>query len=169
MRSQFDEGSRGVPELSRTRARLDRVDVSATLKFVSHPGVVRVSGGATGRFVWYSLLRMKPVAPALLADDTESDETSLQSEIRALCDAKASQERITIPSPPSEEALRATTPFPPRSGVASVETIPAPPASSASSARKRVEAGDDPESSLESEPLRPTIPGPPRTPRIAGF
>ena len=106
---------------------------------------------------------MKPVAPALLkrpaADDPEHP-TSLQSEIRALCDAKATDQRITLPAPPTEEALRASTPFPPpRDEDAPRDTTPAPPPSSV---KRRSDTDPEPES--EAPPS--TIPGPPRVPRI---
>jgi hypothetical protein len=108
---------------------------------------------------------MKPVAPALLSDDGRAQPT-LHSEIRALCDnqaeddAKTEGERITIPAPPTEEALLMSTPFPPRrDSDAPVDTMPAPPPPSC---RRRSESHPD----LESAPS--TIPGPPRIPRIAG-
>jgi hypothetical protein len=104
---------------------------------------------------------MKPVAPALLADDRR-DQPTLHSEIRALCDTKAADERITLPAPPTEEALRASTPFPPprRDSDAPVDTTPAPPPSSC---RRRTDSQPD------SEAQPSTIPGPPRVPRIAGI
>jgi hypothetical protein len=102
---------------------------------------------------------MKPVAPELPYDDAKPQQPNLQSEIRRLCDTKASDERVTIPSPPSEEALRAEAPVPPEDGQELTEdttgdTLPAPPPS----AKKR-EDGDDAPS---------TIPGPPPLPRITG-
>ncbi len=101
---------------------------------------------------------MKPVAPALLAED-DAPAPTLQSEVRALCDAKADHERITLPAPPTDEALRASTPFPPRrEDDAPVDTLPAPPPSSC---RRRTDSQPDTESPS-------TIPGPPRMPRIAG-
>lgn len=105
-------------------------------------------------------LTMKPVAPELPSDDVKVDQPSLQSEIRRLCDARASDARITLPAPPTEEALRASTPFPPRDPEeASSDTIPAPPPSTA---RKRKDG------EAESEAIPSTIPGPPKLPRIAG-
>ncbi|HEY3821144.1 MAG TPA: hypothetical protein VGL81_28460 [Polyangiaceae bacterium] len=104
---------------------------------------------------------MKPVAPALLADDDRAAQPTLQSEIRALCDTRATDERITLPAPPTEEALRASTPFPPppRDPDAPVDTLPAPPPSSC---RRRSDSQPDDDASPS------TIPGPPRMPRIAG-
>ncbi len=113
---------------------------------------------------------MKPVAPTLHAEP-KADLPSLQSEIRALCErgergergdesraeSRASDERITLPAPPSPEALRAATPVPPRDPP-SHDTIPAPPPSAA---RRR--ADGEP----EVEPSPSTIPGPPRVPSIA--
>jgi hypothetical protein len=132
---------------------------------------------------------MKPVAPALRADDSRSELPSLQSEIRRLCDAKAAEatdERATIPAPPSVEALRAATPYPPpsreepsrgqgqrqseeerqraREREAELETIPAPPPASSA----RTLEGRDDEGEAEGERVPSTIPGPPRMPRIAG-
>lgn len=105
---------------------------------------------------------MKPVAPELLSDDAKkADQPTLQSEIRRLCDAKDSHERITLPAPPTEEALRASTPFPPRPRDADGDTLPAPPPSSA---RKR----KDGEDASDEDALPSTIPGPPPLPRIAG-
>ena len=103
---------------------------------------------------------MKPVAPALLARDDRPNQPTLHSEIRALCDTKADNERITLPAPPTEEALRASTPFPPprRDDDAPVDTTPAPPPSSC---RRRTDSQPETESPS-------TIPGPPRLPRIAG-
>ena len=111
---------------------------------------------------------MKPVAPALLPDDAKTtDQPTLQSEIRRLCDERASdQERITLPAPPTEEALRAATPFPPRDpNVLTSDTLPAPPPSSV--ARKRQD-GEHGETTDAGDELPSTIPGPPRVPRIAG-
>jgi hypothetical protein len=127
---------------------------------------------------------MKPVAPALRADDAQSELPSLQSEIRRMCDAKATEARATIPAPPSLEALRAATPYPPpargeaeqpseldeerqrqRQREAELDTIPAPPP--ASSTRK-LEGGEDESGEPDGERAPSTIPGPPRMPRIAG-
>jgi hypothetical protein len=103
---------------------------------------------------------MKPVAPALLADDATPDQPTLHSEIRALCDARAEDERITLPAPPTEEALRASTPFPPRRDEEeTATTTPAPPPSSCV---RRTDSQPD------CEAVPSTIPGPPRMPRIAG-
>jgi hypothetical protein len=99
---------------------------------------------------------MKPVAPPLLADDTQTDMPSLQSEIRGLCDRNDS-ERITIPAPPSADVLRLATPLPPAERTAP-DTIPAPPPSSA---RRPLQQGDG------EENVPSTIPGPPRLPSIA--
>jgi hypothetical protein len=116
---------------------------------------------------------MKPVAPALRQDGMPSELPSLQSEIRRLCDDKAAAERTTIPAPPSLEALRAATPYPPavdpdadaeRQRQAELDTIPAPaPASSARS----VDGDDDADATQPPERVPSTIPGPPRLPRIA--
>jgi hypothetical protein len=107
---------------------------------------------------------MKPVAPELLSDDAQKvDQPTLQSEIRRLCDAKASSERITLPAPPTEEALRASTPFPPRDPDTG-DTLPAPPPSAA---RKRTD-GERHEAADADDTLPATIPGPPPLPRIAG-
>jgi hypothetical protein len=122
---------------------------------------------------------MKPVAPALRAKDGPSELPSLQSEIRRLCDDKAATERATIPAPPSLEALRAATPYPPRTldadpeaererkRQAELDTIPAPPP--ASSARSLDDAARDRDADATEPPERvpSTIPGPPRLPRIA--
>jgi hypothetical protein len=116
---------------------------------------------------------MKPVAPALLSDEPQSAQPTLQSEIRALCDrgadnrgeddTRAEGERITIPAPPTEEALLMSTPFPPRRDPdAPVDTMPAPPPSSC---RRRSDSQADLDG-LDNAPS--TIPGPPRIPRIAG-
>ncbi|MGD0524019.1 MAG: hypothetical protein ABSE49_02680 [Polyangiaceae bacterium] len=113
---------------------------------------------------------MKPVAPALLSDDDRAAQPTLHSEIRALCDNKGEDdtrgealeagERITIPAPPTEEALLMSTPFPPRHDPdAPVDTLPAPPPSSC---KRRSESNPD----FDNAPS--TIPGPPRIPRIAG-
>ncbi|HEY5239860.1 MAG TPA: hypothetical protein VIJ22_00275 [Polyangiaceae bacterium] len=103
---------------------------------------------------------MKPVAPALLADDEKAPQPTLHSEIRALCDTREAHERITLPAPPTDEALRASTPFPPpRDPDAPVDTMPAPPPSSC---RRRTDSHPDGETGPS------TIPGPPRVPRIAG-
>ena len=116
---------------------------------------------------------MKPVAPTLptLSDDEPvSEQPSLHTEIRALCDAKAADARITIPAPPTEEALRASTPFPPpydalgeTTPEAARDTTPAPPPSSL---RRRTDGGPDTDRMADSQPS--TIPGPPRLPRVAG-
>jgi hypothetical protein len=106
---------------------------------------------------------MKPVAPELPSDDAKVDQPTLQSEIRRLCDAKASEDRITIPAPPSEEALRASTPHPPRGLEPASDTVPAPPPSAQ---RKRHDGEREDASSDAVTPS--TIPGPPPLPRIAG-
>jgi len=117
--------------------------------------------------------RMKPVAPALRPDGGPSELPSLQSEIRRLCDDKAAAERATIPAPPSLEALRAATPYPPpadpdadleRRRQAELDTIPAPPP--ASSARS-LEGDGEADATQPPERVPSTIPGPPRLPRIA--
>ena len=112
---------------------------------------------------------MKPLAPTLptlSGDEPPSEQPSLHTEIRALCDAKASDARITLPAPPTEEALRASTPFPPPPDAlaettpeAQRDTTPAPPPSSS---RRRTDSQPD----IESQPS--TIPGPPRLPRVIG-
>jgi len=123
---------------------------------------------------------MKPVAPALRPDDGPSELPSLQSEIRRLCDDKATAERATVPAPPSLEALRAATPYPPRTldaeaererqRQAELDTIPAPPP--ASSARS-LDGAAAREGTIDADATEPpervpsTIPGPPRLPRIA--
>ncbi len=102
---------------------------------------------------------MKPVAPVLPPSNAgDEHQPTLQSEIRRLCDSAVSQdERVTIPSPPTEEDLRLSTPVPPREiEEERSDTTPAPPPSSA---RKRT--GD------EGDAVPSTIPGPPRLPRIA--
>jgi hypothetical protein len=102
---------------------------------------------------------MKPVAPLLPLADPQDDEPSLQSEIVRMCDerdARADNERITLPAPPTPETLRLATPCPPRDEP-SLDTIPAPPPSAA---RKR-------DAAAEMESVPSTIPGPPRIPRIA--
>jgi hypothetical protein len=103
---------------------------------------------------------MKPVAPTLPAAADKDDHPSLQSELGRLCEAKASDERVTIPAPPTEEALRAATPFPPPRDPERRDTTPASPPSSI---RRRTD------SEPESEAVPSTIPGPPRVPRIAGM
>jgi hypothetical protein len=101
---------------------------------------------------------MKPVAPSLPAD--KADLPSLQSEIRALCEAKASEERITVPSPPTEEALRAATPLPPSDehDMAVADTIPSPPPPVVTQSGEVGLGGED--------PLQTAIPRPPRVPNI---
>ena len=100
---------------------------------------------------------MKPVVPPLAPSEGVADQPTLLSEIRRLCDDKASDERITLPAPPTEETLRAATPVPPPNEPAG-DTIPAPPPSAA---RRRT----DTDPGNEDEPS--TIPGPPRLPSIA--
>ena len=104
---------------------------------------------------------MKPVAPPLaVSDDTDEEESSIQSEVLRLCDERDRDGRITLPAPPSPETLRAATPFPPageREGA--MDTIPTPPPSAS---RKRADL-------LGEEAVPSTIPGPPRVPRIAGL
>jgi hypothetical protein len=118
---------------------------------------------------------MKPVAPALLSDDA-AEQPSLQSEIGRVCDEKASEVRATVPSPPSEEALRAATPFPPpppleetaddETPLVAAVTTPAPPPTSA--IRKRPGGAQESDDEASPEAPRTTIPGPPRVPRITG-
>lgn len=100
---------------------------------------------------------MKPVAPPLLADDTQENIPSLQSEIRELCD-RSEHDRITIPAPPSADVLRLATPLPPADRAHAPDTIPAPPPSSA---RRPVQPEDG------EEQVPSTVPGPPRLPSIA--
>jgi hypothetical protein len=102
---------------------------------------------------------MKPVAPPLPAGDAETEQPSLESEIGRLCEARAAEERVTIPSPPSEEALRLSTPYPPADEEASTETTPAP---------RPVSMMRRTDGEPESEETPTTIPGPPPVPRIAG-
>ena len=113
---------------------------------------------------------MKPVAPNL-APPTQ--QTTLQTEIDRLCSsAKATDVRVTVPAPPSEEALRASTPFPPRPPETeepdtertphAAITTPAPPISRIVS----TDGGD--EERAEAQAVGAAIPGPPRLPRIAG-
>jgi hypothetical protein len=115
---------------------------------------------------------MKPVAPTLPApaeDEPRSAQPSLHTEILRVCDTKAADARITIPAPPTEEALRASTPFPPPDDEApdttpgSRDTTPAPPPSSP---RRRTDS--DPGTEPAGDALPSTIPGPPRMPRVAG-
>jgi hypothetical protein len=106
---------------------------------------------------------MKPTAPPLSVPDDAPD-SSLQTEIARACET-AHDERITIPSPPTEEALRAATPCPPPDEEGQDEetrrdTTPAPPPTSA--IRKR-DGGDDDDG---EEPAPETIPGAPRLPKI---
>jgi hypothetical protein len=104
---------------------------------------------------------MKPVAPALSAEETTLDQTSLQTEILRHCEAQEPHQRVTIPAPPSPESLRMATPVPPAEEEPRSErrdTTPAPPPSSI---RRRT----DTDPAVEEAPA--TIPGPPRVPSIA--
>lgn len=111
---------------------------------------------------------MKPVAPLLPLDEAQADEPCLKSEIVRMCDGlegdHAGHEPATLPSPPGPETLQMATPFPPPDDPAAIterplDTLPSPPPSAS---RKR---GEPAESADEAMP--PTIPGPPRVPRIA--
>ncbi len=66
---------------------------------------------ASGRVV--HPLTMKPAAPTLVADDITTETPSLETEMRRVCEEQAPHSRITIPAPPTEEALRLATPVPP--------------------------------------------------------
>jgi hypothetical protein len=100
---------------------------------------------------------MKPVAPQLQVDDITTETPSLASEMLRFCEEQAPHSRITIPAPPTEEALRLATPVPPPESERR-DTTPAPPPSSI---RRR--ADTDP--AIEDAPS--TIPGPPRLPNVA--
>ncbi|HTQ48384.1 MAG TPA: hypothetical protein VMI75_36760 [Polyangiaceae bacterium] len=107
---------------------------------------------------------MKPTAPPLSVHEDAPD-SSLESEIARACET-AHDERITIPAPPTAEALRAATPFPPPDDEESQDeetrrdTTPAPPPKT--SAIRRRDGGDD----GEEEPVPDTIPSAPRVPKI---
>ena len=106
---------------------------------------------------------MKPTAPPLSVHEVAPD-SSLQSEIARACET-AHDERITIPAPPTAEALRAATPCPPADDEFQDEetqrdTTPAPPPKT--SAIRRRDGGDD----GEEESAPDTIPGAPRLPKI---
>jgi hypothetical protein len=100
---------------------------------------------------------MKPVAPTLVADDITTETPSLEREMQRVCEEQAPHSRVTIPAPPTEEALRLATPLPPHDSERR-DTTPAPPPSSI---RRRSDT--DPE--IEDPPS--TIPGPPRLPNVA--
>lgn len=102
---------------------------------------------------------MKPTAPPLSRPD-DAPESSLQSEIARACET-AHDDRITIPSPPTAEALKAATPCPPSDEETQPDegrrdTTPAPPPSSM--LRRRDDAEEEPEPDV--------IPGAPRVPKI---
>jgi hypothetical protein len=106
---------------------------------------------------------MKPTAPPLSVHDVAPD-SSLESEIARACET-AHDERITIPAPPTAEALRAATPCPPPDEEWPDEetrrdTTPAPPP--ITSAIRRRDGGED----VEEEPAPDTIPSAPRVPKI---
>jgi hypothetical protein len=112
-------------------------------------------------------LEMKPTAPPLSVPE-DAPESSLQSEIARACET-AHDERITIPAPPTAEALKAATPCPPADEESRQsdeesehedgrrDTTPAPPPR-ASAICKR---DDD-----EEEPTPEAIPVAPRVPKI---
>ncbi len=104
---------------------------------------------------------MKPVAPSLPERRASGEQPTLLSEIRRLCDTKASDERITLP-PPAEDAPPVSGPAP--SGASGAEgerdTIPSPPPSAS---RRRPDATGE----MEAVPVPSTIPGPPRLPTFA--
>jgi hypothetical protein len=107
---------------------------------------------------------MKPTAPPLSVPE-EAPASSLQSEIARACET-AHDERITIPAPPTAEALKAATPCPPPDEEflddeeTGRDTTPAPPPTT-SAIRKR-DGGDD----GEEETSPDTIPSAPRVPNI---
>jgi hypothetical protein len=100
---------------------------------------------------------MKPLAPKLVADDITVETPSIESEMLRLCEEQAPHSRITIPAPPTEEALRLATPVPPPEAAERRDTTPAPPPSSI---RRRADTD-------EMEAVPSTIPGPPRLPNVA--
>lgn len=100
---------------------------------------------------------MKPVAPQLAVDDVTAEIPSIESEMRRLCEEQAPHSRITIPAPPTPEALRLATPVPPPESERR-DTTPAPPPSSI---RRR----SDTDPAIDDAPS--TIPGPPRLPSVA--
>jgi hypothetical protein len=104
---------------------------------------------------------MKQTTPPLSVPG-EAPDSSLQSEIARACET-AHDERITIPAPPTAEALRAATPCPPPGEECEHEetrrdTTPAPPPTT-SAIRN---GGDD----GEEEPAPETIPSAPPVPKI---
>ena len=111
---------------------------------------------------------MKPTAPPMVQPVEGEDEASIHAEVLRLCDERERDGRITLPAPPSPEALRASTPFPPRNDeddrVKPLDTVPAPPPSAS---RKRTESGVVESGGEDSVPS--TIPGPPPVPRIVGM
>ena len=101
---------------------------------------------------------MKPVAPSLAGKKIAADQPTLLSEIRRLCDTKASDERITIPPPSSaDDTIPPSGPTSSESG-GDRDTVPAPPPSAS---RRRAESQPD------GDVVPSTIPEPPRLPSVA--
>jgi hypothetical protein len=102
---------------------------------------------------------MKPRAPLIT---TTTAQPSLHTEIARICDVKANDARLTVPSPPSDDALRAATPLPleaPTEPPPGAATTPAPPPTSLV-----IVAGEDDEDPARA--THPAIPPPPRLPKV---